>query len=64
MKMLCDYCGEVIKEGETMYVFDDVTVCEDCLEAYLDDYVNDHKEVCRETVDDDPRYEPEFWEDR
>lgn len=56
--MLCDYCKRKIESGEDYFDLPDATVCEDC----IDDYLRDHRYELEE--DDDPRYEPEYWEDR
>lgn len=62
--MRCSCCGKIIEPGEYFYRFDD-NVCYECIEDYMDDMKSDHTERCTEEEEEsDPRYEPEYWEDR
>ena len=63
--MRCSICGKIIEDGEYYYSFDDADVCHECIEDYIDDYKDEHHIRCTEREEDsDPRYEPEYWEDR
>ena len=63
--MRCSCCGKIIEVGEYFYKFDDENVCYECIEDYLDDIKSEHTERCTEVEEEsDPRYEPEYWEDR
>ena len=55
--MVCKYCGNHIDNGEDYYEFEDGIICEDC----INDYLRDHSYTAGE---EDPRDEPEYWEDR
>lgn len=56
--MLCDCCKRRLEDGEEYYDMPDAVVCEDCIKDYLIDHKFEYEE------EGDPRYEPEFWEDR
>lgn len=40
----CEICGELIER--TGYDMDGVIVCEDCIDDYMDEYLEDHKIDC------------------
>ena len=56
-----DYLDEFYSLDDDTYEVEDETITRD----ELDDYLIDHMHTCYEKEElGDPRYEPEYWEDR
>lgn len=59
--MICDCCGKQLEVGELYYDIDGDILCEDCMK---DNYSVINQEEPERELEGDPRYEPEYWEDR
>ena len=59
--MRCDCCGRQLEYGETYFDIGGENICQDCL---MDNYSLTCKEEPEVEEEGDPRYEPEYWEDR
>ena len=60
-KMRCSCCGKQFEVGERYFDLDEEVLCEDCL---VENYMFTNEEEPEPEEESDPRYEPEYWEDR
>ena len=59
--MRCNCCGRQLEYGELYYDINGESLCEDCMR---DNYELECHEMPEKEKDEDPRDEPEYWEER